>query len=754
MENNNRPAANATLDKKENTTVTSEHNSGTVYFCPATEELVFISDTVSGDFELQWSELIGAVDNMHQSGENYSQAIEKYGVLFSEPARSAECKAAEDAAAEAQADYESKKEALKEKLGDFTPKGYEEVVELIPVKTRGRGRRNGSGSRYVYVRKGYYDQMGRGARHNVRMNRQDRNGASKSIFDYDADGNRTGISGKKIKEGLKDFDVKEIELFKFDADDIGKIDVTLTDWAESWNNSLFVDGKRISENIDVSAGAQFLRFTANAGASGEFSVKDGRNLSIKGEASSSLTIASGEVRMTCYFPDRVGWPLRIESELVPIDMGMFRMFLEPSLTGFIGASVHVEGQLEVVTVGATQRLMGREHGGRLPPFSQRRTTGRQFHQQMETGSEGVTLSGEAFAGAKATVALKGGFQWLQPKAATAYQNKTGEEAKKVSEFVDFCTISGDITGLAGIGTGASFYCTFVNGKFVFKIAASLCCGLGAKGSFLLEVAYEKLWDFASWLVYQLSIIDYKKLELIDSLAFKAFNQISVMLLSDIKATVENMLNYLSSNIVDISDVYDDFIEGVILDLNSGLDASRQRNKIADNINSSPDHLLKFTPESKGILLWLLTRHGKVDHIDFENRGEWLIDVYPQRKQAIINVLQSIQTKREWKLVFLRMTKNGSPLRSESDIDSDDVMDEKEKELIDFLMEGINRDKDMKKIKAKLIVMNIYKNLKSNPARGYALAMNNTIDFKLAQGINLHYPQMAGFSPLDSHQKYA
>ncbi|MBY4836662.1 ATPase [Pantoea sp. DY-15] len=750
MENNNRPAANAMLDKKENTTVTAEHNSGTVYFCPATEELVFISDTVSGDFERQWSELIGAVDNMHQSGENYSQAIEKYGVLFSEPARSAECKAAEDAAAEAQADYESKKEALKEKLGDFTPKGYEEVVELIPVKTRGRGRHNGPGSRYVYVKKGYYDQMGRGARHNVRMNRQDRNGASKSIFDYDADGNRTGISGKKIKEGLKDFDIKEIELFKIDADDIGKIDVTLTDWAESWNNSLFVDGQRISENIDVSAGAQFLRFTANAGASGEFSMKGGRNLSIKGEASSTLTIASGEARMTCYYPDRVGWSLKFESEIIPIDMGMFRMFLEPSLTGFIGASVHVEGQLEVVTVGTTQRLRGREHGGRLPPFHERRTTGRVFHEQMNEGDEGVTLSGEAFAGAKVTAALKGGFQWLQPKAATQYQNKTDEEAKKVSEFVDFCTISGDITGLVGIGIGSSFYCTFINGKFIFKIAASLCCGLGAKGSFLLEVAYEKLWDFGSWLVYQLSLIDYRKLTLISKEAFEAFSQICVMLLSDMKNSVESMLTTVSTRVSDITNAFKDFGN----DLNDGLKASYRRNAIAENINAFPQRMLMLTPESKGNLLWLLSRHGQADHLDTKNRSKMLIDIYPERKEAVINVLNSIQTKREWKLVFLRMNEKGRAYVNELSVDADNKAEEMEETIIDFLQEGFNRDKDLKDIKARLIVSNIYKGLKESPASGYALAMNNTMDYKLAQGVNLHYPQMGDFGPLDHNQAYA
>ncbi|WP_148250267.1 ATPase [Raoultella terrigena] len=748
MNGQNIPVAKNTLSKKDGNSVDVYHASATVYFRPDTEELIILTEEACDDFDRHWGELLTVVNDVHEAGKTYSSAVENYGNAFSAPSENAAEFELEDSATTQQKILDAKKAALREKLGDFTPAGYESVVELIPVITKKKhGRRSGPGSKYVYVKKGYYDQLGSGQKHTVSLKAKDKASAAESIFVYDKNGNRKGIDTKKLKEQLTKAELPKpdtsVELFSLDKEDIGEIDKTLTDWADCWNNSLIVDGKEIGDHIDVSAGAQFMRFSANAGASGEWDAKDGK-LSIKGEASAVLAIAQGSASATYYFPDRVGWPLAYTPEGADIlNMGMLRLYLETELIGFVGASAQIESQLQVTTIGAKQILMGkRDSENTLPRFNERRVSGRKFHKTMEEGDEGITSSAELFGGAKVEASLKGGVQWLQPVAATAYQGKTGEEAKAAAEYVDFCTIGSSITGMAGLGIGATFYCTFLNGKFCFKIAASLCCGLGAKGAFLCEVGYEKLADFGAWLAYQLYGLDYHFFELIVEDAFKAYSQICVMLLSDMKDKLVQLFDKIDTVTDDISDIFIDFQKG----MTDGLNASSKRNQLAKELIFRPEKLLNFTPEAKGNLLYLLTRHGFWDHVDINNRGDGIIpDIYHDRKEAIINILSSIQTRREWIKVMTHCSKDGMDLALSYPMSEDALVAWQESELRTFLQEGLNRDDDLDIIKSRI---------RDQVAWGYALAMNNTYSYKLAQGINPLYPRMGEFGPLSDNQALA
>jgi len=748
MSGQNVSVAQNTLNKSDENVVDAYHASTTVYFKPDTEELIILADDACDDFDRHWGELLEAVNDIHEADKEYSLAVENYCSVFTTPSEKASEGEAADQATALQKALEEKKAALQEKLGDFTPKGYEEVVELIPIMTNRRnGRRSGRGSKYVYVKKGYYDQLGTGARHNVSLTASDRESAAESIFNYDRNGNRMGINTQKLKEQLKKAEFPKpdssVEFFSIDEEDIGEINTTLTDWAEGWNNSLIVDGAEVGNNIDVSAGAQFLRFTANAGASGKWDAMDG-TLSVNGEASAALSLAQGSFSATFYLPDRVGWPLTYSTdEGTALNMGMLRLFLEVQAMGFIGASVQVESQFQVTTIGAEQVLMGkRDNENRLPRFRQRRVDGRVFHQQMEEDDEGITSSAELFGGAKAELGLKGGVQWLKPVAATSYQQKTDDEQEAAAEYVDFCTIGSSITGMAGLGAGGTFFCTFLNGKFCFKIAASLCCGVGAKGAFLCEVGYEKIADFGAWLAYQLYGLDYHFFELIAKDAFIAFSNICVILLSDLKMELIELLDKFDVAAEKISAIYDKFLKGIM----NGINSSTKRNQLADKVNSKPEQLLSFTPEAKGNLLYLLTRHGFWDHVDSDNRGKGFVrDIYHDRKKAIINILSSIQTQREWIKVMTHCSKDGSDLALTHPLNDQDLVTWQESELKTFLQEGINRDNELEKIKARI---------RGEVAWGYALAMNYTYDYKLAQGTNPLYPRMGDFEHLTNNQVLA
>ncbi|WP_435952663.1 ATPase [Dryocola sp. BD626] len=591
MSGQGKHAAEGRLNKKDGSAVIAQHESSNIYYRPDTGQLVFISGSVAGEFENHWSDLISKMNVMHQAGIEYSMAVEKYGTAYCKVSQGADVTGLENAATLAQNKLDDAKKELQKKLGEFTPKGYEQVVELIPIKTKGKGRVNGPGSRYVYVKKGYYDGLAGGKKHQINLSAKDRESAKNSVFIYDENGNRKGIDTTKLKKQISDFKLPDakFEIFKFDKDDIGSIDKTLTGWADSWNHSLKIN-KENDPHIDISAGAQFMRFTANAGASGEWDAKKG-NVTFKAEGEATLALAQGCANVTYYRPDRVGWPLiyKPDDTAQTINMGMLRVYFQAELIGFAGASAQIEDQLQVVTYNAkdvatmamhpVQTVLGKrekDKSKKLPIFSQRRNLGALFHKKMDEQEQGITISNEVFGGAKAELTLKGGVQWLQPQAATEYQGKTGEEARAVSKFVDFCSIGVKISGLAGLGAGFTFYCTFLNGKFCFKIAASLCCGLGAKGAFLCEVGYEKLKTFGTWLAHQLYANNYSHLDLISTMAFNAFSRICVILLTDMKGDVEEILKSANSQVSKIYRLYDELVSTV----EAGMDASKKRNELA------------------------------------------------------------------------------------------------------------------------------------------------------------------------------
>lgn len=116
-----------------------------------------------------------------------------------------------------------------------------------------------------------------------------------------------------------------------------------------------------------------------------------------------------------------------------------------------------------------------------------------------------------------------------------------------------------------------------------------------------------------------------------------------MLLSELKDEIENELRSLEGSLAKINNNFN----GLVKSVESGMDASKKINKLTENILSNSKAMLRKTPEAKGILIYLLTRHAFSDHIDLDNRGEDVpLDIYHYRKKAILVILASIQTQRE------------------------------------------------------------------------------------------------------------
>ena len=207
-----------------------------------------------------------------------------------------------------------------------------------------------------------------------------------------------------------------------------------------------------------------------------------------------------------------------------------------------------------------------------------------------------------------------------------------------------------------------------------------------------------------------------------------------MMLTDKKADIERSLRTLNATVETINDAFIDFIDS----LDSGLKESKKRNQLALNVISNKEKLLNYTPESKGMLIYLLTRHGIADHIDTDNRGNKIIpDIYSDRKDAIIIILASIQTQKEWFEVFSHCTVDGSSLSGGNPALKYMVSQKQMNNLSDFLQEGMNRDHEME---------TIYRRLRVTPAWGYPLAWNNSEAYRLYNGINPLYSKSAMFSP--------
>ncbi|WP_341522087.1 hypothetical protein AABC73_01035 [Pseudomonas sp. G.S.17] len=735
-----KPVAENQICKQGSKTVVDDRGTQ-CYFRPETEEFVFISPCEATAFENHWRGMNTSMDAFHQASDHYNQLLERYAQTAMADALAAVSQLREVDAAEIE--LEKKRKQVQDKLADLSHKGlgYKDVVELIPVAGKGsKSKGEGKSSGLAYVNKGYFSKTKDGRKlHSVSLKGTDKKDATQSIYVKGENGN-TRIDTDKLKKQLTTLKAPKFKLelkdvLKWaDAEDVLNDlneDYVLFDWAKSWNDSLHGQTK-LGANVDASGAAQLMRFTSNAGGKVEFDVEK-KQLSINGEYKRTLTVASGFGNLSFFVPDRTGWELKMEIENAgTVDLGLIRLCLDAQVSGFVGSSLQLEAQLQVAQLGDEQIIAG-QPGGKPPTFRERKN-GKTFYQKMDKEDEGLQITGEFFRGARAELAMKGSLQWMKPTPPPGDPAAPTGILKSSGQFTDFCSIGSSIAGLVGLGIGGKFYCTFINGKFCFHVAASLCWGKGAKGGLIAEVSVANIAEFGAWLIYQLYSLDYSFFNVITRDAFNAYSQYCVMQMDKIGGQVYQGYDKALKTADDLGRKFNEFIITIEEEGRKGMEASERRNRLARNIIESKRELLLHTPEAKGILLYLLTRHGKIDHLDADNRT-LLGDIYVDRKEAIICVLTSIQTISEWSKVMCRITANGSSLRGENS--EAEIVKEQAQHLVRFLQEGHNRAQDL---------LNIFKRLKKEIALGYALDMNDTEFYQLNTMPNPDFPKRCDFGP--------
>lgn len=781
MEKSLQPDGICQLSKADGHVIQVEHESVMLYFRPETEEFICIPDEDAGEFDNHCQDLARRVEEFHQAKVAHTREVNHYTEQLVKP--DANPDSLVTAVNTQETKLEEKRQALLEILndGDTSNMGYKEVVELIPIldTRKGKGKKQ-TGKRYTYATTGYFSERSGGRSqegkakkwHTVTMKQA--NGAKESIYRVDKKGKRS-IDIKKLRKQLGTDMLPKLkaELKDYVNLDDYNVNSTLFDWAESWNEAAFAYTE-LDCGIEISAAAQFMRFVSNAGASAEFDPNSGM-LKADVKYSEKLALVSGIGVTECHIPDKLGWALTYKGEegagtnpdaQPPLDMGMLRIWIYNQTTGFLGASAQLEAQLQVVVIDEDKQVVAGQSGGRLPPFKQRyKGQNKPFYDQIKSDEQAASASVEAFVGVKVENLTKGTLQWLKP---TPPQNAGNLLPKVAGEFSDLATIGTELGAMAGFGAGAHFRCGFISGKFCFHVSASLCCGSGGKGGFICEVNYQGLQELGTWLATMLFNGSYRYLKLIEEDAFTAFTQLSVLLLGLPGKAIKGMyaeLGKAEDALRDLADEFNAFVTSIIQEAVNGFAASDKRNRLAEDILAAPEKLLAFTPESKGILLWLLTRHGTWDHADLANRGGLLwLDIYPRRKQAILAVLHSIQSKREWMKVMCHCDSRGADISVKAGITEETAMKQQQDNLLDFLREGDDLSDKMRRKMGTLntsgqsnvpldiritaaIIEQIYRALKGEQeiSIGYALSMNNSYWYNLCRTANSLFPLRCDFT---------
>ncbi|NCH89219.1 hypothetical protein EHJ13_17540 [Cronobacter dublinensis] len=756
------PVEEHTLSKIEKNVKVVFHKSCQCYFRIETLELIFIDEAYSDDFEKSMVKLCSFIDKQHHAKSKYSQAIEDYGIAMKDIANKDKLTKLEQQVVTAEIELEQATQNLQSELGEFNEQtGYHPIIELIPIQPL---KKSVYGRCYSYMKKCDYEVF----KPNLTV-------LSLDIFSRDAiltrddKGNIVGINVGSIKSKLLSAQNAIKQMMDNTMTVSAEIDYekTLTEWADAWNRE---SAKYDSEGsyIDVSAGAQFLRFTANASALNTWNADNGK-AQIKGEAKADLTIFSGTINSTIYTPDRIGWPLKFMiSDTKEANIGILRAKIDGELTGYVGASAQVEENLQFVIYNNKQLLMGNRTAGSR--FVERKNGVR--ISSTNENARALEVNGQAFGGAKIGASLGGALQWLKPfdslvselphiihtfgldsvemeRTLSLAQQSEKKNNTQTGQFQDFASLT--LAGDAELGAGLSgeFRVRFVKGRFRFHIKGSLCLLTGAKGEVEGEITPELFGEFAIWVVYQLYGIDYKHLTVISKEAFMALSYILVM---GGESIYKKYYNDLSSEVYNVVLDFNSFIKRLENGIKRDKYTSSERNDFAIIINSDPRLVYRYSPEAKGIALYILTGDGSYDRIDIDNQGDgFLPDTNKNRKIAVLHILSSIQTKREWKKVLSRITMDGVV----SSADEDNAVATAEEKLRQFLQIGFNRDKEMEEIIDKLNYRDFketFRRLKDHPAYGYAFSPNCSKTYAFQCEDSPFYRSLCYFEPTNPEYK--
>jgi hypothetical protein len=302
----------------------------------------------------------------------------------------------------------------------------------------------------------------------------------------------------------------------------------------------------------------------------------------------------------------------------------------------VGGKVSTEGNVKLSTGAATFLLSDKK--------------------KVEPGQNGLSLSGNAFAGAEAGGAVSGRFCWVHPD----------EQFRDNADWKELLKIEAGGTVAAGVGAGLDFELGLRDEKLFFKGKGRLVFGPGASGSFGTTVGAGAVWDL---LVTTVQVLQKSDFEFISNIETELFDQ-----------WAKSLYLGVASNLSDISNIIynaNDFREAWRMRSESKKESRTLATTIIENAKDSGSldkmnyrgvSYSALPPETIGMMLHTLSR-------SFIETWE------EQQETAILLLTSSVSSWRHFFEVLQHMSADGSkvdPMKSLAEICAildDDLVDD-------------------------------------------------------------------------------
>lgn len=415
----------------------------------------------------------------------------------------------------------------------------------------------------------------------------------------------------------------------------------------SWNSS---KGEAPSENqFQVGAEAQLMRFAMQASAGvNNFDLSTGE-IDIGTRASASMALLEAEAKLAEVFvPDEAGWDCRFtfrnrNGELSDLAFGAFRLSGDITLNCFVGGRAGGEANARLST-GAATFLLSDQKSIKPDP------------------NAGLSVSGNAFAGAEAGGAVSGKFSWVHPD----------EQFNTNANWQELLKIEAGATVAAGVGAGMDFGLEFRGKELYMVCKGRLVFGPGASGSFGTSVNLGAGWALCRAVLGALRNFDYSYIENIDSLVFAHWNRGLYLSLVE---EAGDASQWVAKSMKEVQVAW--FRRRSLREEAESLATKVRENRLSDALKSEQGSLSLYDlpPETIGMLCHTLVMT--------------FIDSWEENQEkALIYVFSHISTWRKFFEVLQHMTADGSkcdPLQSLEKICSllDDGMSAGDNQLEQF-----------------------------------------------------------------------
>lgn len=382
--------------------------------------------------------------------------------------------------------------------------------------------------------------------------------------------------------------------------------------------------------ITVNAEAQAMRFAIGASMSTGFDPIE-RNAHIAAQASASMSLVEAKGSMSTAWPaeEHTEWKiiyLDDNGQKQESSLGKFRGKLELEITGFAGASALLAADVQIDMEGGIPRLKG---------------VGGDKYQKADEGP--AKLEASAFAGVRADGKLEGSIEWQDTLASKP-------------EWNAICTLGVGAGGGLGLGGKAVLRLKWSpkTGKFYFNVHAGLVAGAGASGEVGAEVDVGEFVTMLHCVYNALLEVDFRHVKSIEGQAFKELCNFAVHSLltgSPIAAAVSIIGTEAAGRLKTL-------ITNILHEHIAAHDREKLAIKTADNIlrdaqQRQTSWLRHAPPEVKGRLLDIVCYDYGWTPQDYYTIGS------NSREQAILTILESSQSWRDYEETITRMNAEGN-----------------------------------------------------------------------------------------------